>query len=56
MSPTIEIGPLLRHVDHESAAVWVQTDGPARVGVDAGGHSAWADTFSAHGAAAAGVR
>ena len=40
MSPSIAIGPLLRHVDHESAAVWVETDGPARVGVRLAGADA----------------
>lgn len=40
MSPSIAIGPLLRHVDHESAAVWVETDGPARVGVRLAGTDA----------------
>ncbi|WP_462416923.1 DUF7800 domain-containing protein [Kytococcus sp. Marseille-QA3725] len=62
MSASLLIGPLLRHVDHDSAAVWVETDAPARVevrltgGDQPGGSagspaaaSASATTFTAHG-------
>lgn len=49
MAASIVIGPLLRHVDHGSAAIWVETDAPARVEVRAGEHTASASTFSAHG-------
>jgi hypothetical protein len=43
------LGPLLRHVDGESASVWVETDGPTTVTVTAGVHRAAAPTFAVHG-------
>ncbi len=56
MSGALVLGPLLRHVDDTSAAVWVQTDRAARVSVRLGGADApsqervWrARTFAVHG-------
>jgi hypothetical protein len=43
------LGPLLRHVDTTSAAVWVETARPARVEVRAAGRSWSTGTFAAHG-------
>ena len=43
------LGPLLRFVDATSAAVWVETAGPAVVTVTAGERQACARTFAAHG-------
>jgi phosphodiesterase/alkaline phosphatase D-like protein len=48
VSPLV-LGPLLRHVDATSAAVWVETRDPAEVRVVAGEHSAAARTFRVHG-------
>ncbi|RIQ14348.1 alkaline phosphatase D family protein [Jiangella rhizosphaerae] len=42
---TLVLGPLLRHVDHTSALIWVETDRPATVGV----LGATARTFTVHG-------
>jgi hypothetical protein len=46
---SLVLGPLLRHVDEESATIWVETDGPAEVLVTAGDHRAAARTFAVHG-------
>ena len=43
------LGPLLRHVDETSAAIWVETADPALVKVSAGGRTASARTFGVHG-------
>lgn len=43
------LGPLLRHVDTTSAAVWVETRDAAEVCVVAGDQSAAARTFRVHG-------
>jgi hypothetical protein len=42
------LGPLLRYVDETSAAVWVETDGPATVTVTRGAATASAGTFVVH--------
>jgi hypothetical protein len=47
--PGLVLGPLLRHVDTTSAAVWVETAGPARVEIRAAGRSWSTGTFAAHG-------
>jgi phosphodiesterase/alkaline phosphatase D-like protein len=43
------LGPLLRYVDETTAAVWVETDGPATVTVTRGAATASASTFVVHG-------
>ncbi len=43
------LGPLLRHVDHDSASVWVETAQRAIVRVEADGRSWSAETFAVHG-------
>jgi hypothetical protein len=43
------LGPLLRHVDTESAAVWVETDAACQVSVRAGERRWSAATFAVHG-------
>ena len=43
------LGPLVRHVDADSAVVWVETDEATTVRVQAGEHSASAATFGVHG-------
>jgi PhoD-like phosphatase len=43
------LGPLLRHVDATSAAIWVETSASAEVEVAAGDHRASARTFAVHG-------
>ncbi|MCW2772336.1 MAG: hypothetical protein JWN91_662 [Nocardioides sp.] len=43
------LGPLLRHVDHTSATIWVETATAAVVTVTAGEHRASARTFGVHG-------
>ncbi|CAM3645195.1 alkaline phosphatase D family protein [Nocardioides zeicaulis] len=43
------LGPLLRHVDSTSAAVWVETRDPATVTVTRGATTAEARTFAVHG-------
>lgn len=48
MTPLV-LGPLLRHVDATSAAVWVETRDSAEVRVVAGEQSAAARTFRVHG-------
>ena len=54
--PSLIIGPLLRHVDDTSAAIWVETDAPATVSVTLsqgepqGAGQVWrAPTFAVHG-------
>ena len=42
------LGPLLRHVDETSACVWVETDGPGLVTLEAGDHQAESRTFRVH--------
>jgi len=51
MEPGLRLGPLLRHVDAQSAAVWVQTDAAGTVTVHlAEDDRTWsASTFSVHG-------
>ena len=46
-SPLV-LGPLMRYVDDVSAAVWVETAGPATVTVEAGGRTWSAGTFRVH--------
>ena len=48
-APALVLGPLVRYVDHDSAAVWVETDNHCTVTVHAGGGSWSADTFAVHG-------
>jgi hypothetical protein len=43
------LGPILRHVDHTSATIWVETAAAADVTVTAGERTASARTFAAHG-------
>jgi phosphodiesterase/alkaline phosphatase D-like protein len=45
----LRLGPLLRYVDHNSATIWVETAETATVRVEAGGTTATARTFGAHG-------
>lgn len=47
--PPLVLGPLLRHVDETSAAVWVETGGPATVAVRIGERTWTARTFGVHG-------
>lgn len=49
MSDALILGPLLRHVDETSAAVWVETREHATVRVTCGDASASAPTFAVHG-------
>ena len=49
VAPALVLGPLLRHVDATSAAVWVETAATAVVTVRAAGRSWPARTFAAHG-------
>ncbi len=46
---SLVLGPLLRHVDSESATIWVETDHAATVTVTAGDHRGSARTFGVHG-------
>ena len=46
---SLVLGPLLRHVDADSATVWVETASAAAVEVRAGGASGHARTFAVHG-------
>jgi PhoD-like phosphatase len=43
------LGPLLRHVGRTDATIWVETDGPGEVEVEAGATSARARTFHVAG-------
>ncbi|SDS00389.1 PhoD-like phosphatase [Nocardioides scoriae] len=43
------LGPLLRHVDHTEAALWVETDRACTVRVRSGGGAWEAATFGVHG-------
>ena len=43
------LGPLLRHVDSDSATIWVETSTACEVVVTAGDHRATTRTFGAHG-------
>ena len=43
------LGPLLRHVDESSAALWLEVSAPAVVEVDADGVTGSARTFAVHG-------
>ncbi|MCX9192449.1 glycoside hydrolase [Carbonactinospora thermoautotrophica] len=47
--PRLVLGPLLRHTDGTTATVWVETDAPGEVRVDAGGRVHAARTFTVHG-------
>lgn len=51
MAVDLILGPLLRHVDETSAAIWVETGAPAEVGVRLAEHEeVWrAPTFAVHG-------
>ncbi|WP_110183458.1 alkaline phosphatase D family protein [Nocardioides solisilvae] len=48
-SPSLVLGPLLRHVDQTTATVWVETDRAATVTVARGAVTASARTFAVHG-------
>ena len=48
-SSPLLLGPLMRHVDTTSAAIWVETRAGGTVTVRAGGRSWSARTFAAHG-------
>ena len=48
-SPTLVLGPLLRHVDEDSATLWVETDRACTVTVSAGPAEWSAATFGVHG-------
>lgn len=48
-SPSLVLGPLLRHTDRDSASVWVEVDGDCEVTVTAGEVSARTRTFAVHG-------
>jgi hypothetical protein len=43
------LGPLLRHVDEDSACIWVETEQPGTVRIEAGGSSGESRTFGVHG-------
>ena len=43
------LGPLLRHVDEESACIWVETARAGTVRVEAGDRSGESRTFAVHG-------
>jgi PhoD-like phosphatase len=49
MSPSLILGPLLRHVGTSDATVWVETDTPCEVEVRAGSSSSLAPTFAVEG-------
>ena len=51
MTVDLVLGPLLRHVDETSAAIWVEVQGPAEVTVRLEGHDGvWrSPTFAVHG-------
>ena len=46
---TLVLGPMMRHVDTDSATVWVETSRACEVVVEAGSVTASARTFGAHG-------
>ena len=48
-TPSLVLGPLLRHVDTTAAALWVETDAACSVSVTAGEQSWSARTFAVHG-------
>ncbi|GAB3994883.1 alkaline phosphatase D family protein [Nocardioides marmoraquaticus] len=48
-APSLVLGPLLRHTDHDTAAVWVEVDADSVVEVCAGDVVAAARTFAVHG-------
>lgn len=48
-APTLVLGPMLRHTDHDTAAVWVETDVDCVVEVRAGQLRSSARTFAVHG-------
>ena len=49
MSDSLVLGPLLRHVDETSAAIWVKTKDRCEVAVHIGGRSWSTTTFRVHG-------
>ncbi|MEJ7630605.1 MAG: alkaline phosphatase D family protein [Nocardioidaceae bacterium] len=49
MSDRLLLGPVLRYVDETTAAVWVETSGPATVAVRADARQWTAATFAVHG-------
>jgi hypothetical protein len=46
---TLVLGPLLRHVDADSATIWVETERAGEVAVTAGDRRTTARTFGVHG-------
>jgi len=51
MTTSLVLGPLVRHVDEDTAAIWVQTSEATQVTVQLDGHDrGWsAPTFAVHG-------
>ncbi len=49
MTTPLRLGPLMRHVDETSAAIWVETETAGTVTVAAGSDSWSARTFAVHG-------
>ncbi|MCW2876594.1 MAG: Phosphodiesterase/alkaline phosphatase D-like protein [Sphaerisporangium sp.] len=47
--PELLVGPMLRYVDETSASIWVETNGPCEVTVEAEGTRAADRTFTLHG-------
>ncbi|HEX4816362.1 MAG TPA: alkaline phosphatase D family protein [Nonomuraea sp.] len=47
--PALVVGPMLRHVDSDSASIWVETADPGTVAVEAGGRTYRSPTFTVHG-------
>ncbi|MGW4791609.1 alkaline phosphatase D family protein [Nonomuraea sp. NPDC004297] len=47
--PALVVGPMLRHVDTDSASIWVETAEPCTVTVEADGRSYRSPTFTVHG-------
>src|SRR5690606_17748200 len=47
--PALVVGPMLRYVDSASASIFVETDEPCTVTVEAAGSSYEAPTFTVHG-------
>ncbi|WP_442939310.1 alkaline phosphatase D family protein [Nonomuraea sp. SYSU D8015] len=47
--PALVVGPMLRHVDSDSASIWVETAEPCTVTIEAGGRSYRSPTFTVHG-------
>ncbi|MGP3910248.1 alkaline phosphatase D family protein [Nonomuraea sp. 10N515B] len=47
--PALVVGPMLRHVDANSASIWVESAEPCTVTVEAGGRAYRSPTFTVHG-------